>query len=252
MQKLKQVKDGALFIADAHFLPDQESAFIFFNNLIRNPPSQLFLMGDIFHLLIGHIPSSLKAHKTLLMLLNTLSEKCEIFYFEGNHDFSLPPSSLPKIKIYPRAVQPVVFKILDSQILLAHGDLYLEKSYEIYIQTMNASPILSILKLLDILTLGKLYNKIAKKVAAKPIRHLQNTTNFGDKRKALYAKNQKLESIAAIIEGHFHINLATDFKLSLSNSSTLYLAIPSYHCDHKGLQCVFKGSYIEFFTPFLR
>ena len=248
MQNLIQIKDGALFIADAHFLPEDKSAFNLFNKLIKNPPSQLFLMGDIFHLLIAHIPSSLKAHKSLLALLDTLSEKCEIFYFEGNHDFALP--NLPKIKIYPRALQPAIFKILDSKVLLAHGDLYLQKDYEIYIYLMNTPLMLSLFKLLDILTFGKLYTKIAQKVATKPIKRLKNVPNFEDTRKALYAKNQNLESISAIIEGHFHATPGKNLQIP-SNPSPLYLAIPSYHCDKKGLQCVFKASYVEISTPFL-
>ncbi|OBV28713.1 hypothetical protein BA723_08365 [Helicobacter sp. CLO-3] len=82
--------------------------------LIKNPPAQVFLMGDIAHLLIGHIPSSAKRNRALIAAINELATKCEVFYFEGNHDFGLDSALSPNVKIYPRCTQPALFALQDA------------------------------------------------------------------------------------------------------------------------------------------
>ena len=230
LDSLPAIHEDAIFIADAHFHPHDPRAFALLEKWIENPPPQVFLMGDIFHLLIGHIPTSLKAHRDLLELLHTLSLKTEVFYFEGNHDFALPQSLLPRIKLYPRILQPAPFRFQDKHIFLAHGDIFISKAYSLYIRTLNHPFTLTLLRLLDYLTLGILYKSIAKKILKKPIKTLHNTHNFAQNRLALYRHYARhlypapLE-FDCVIEGHFHTTIHT----------SSYLAIPSYHCHQKSL-----------------
>lgn len=254
-----RIQDRAVFFADSHFLPSQKDAFEFFETLIAKPPPQVFFMGDVFHLLIGHIPSSVCAHKPLLDLIHQLSQKCEVFYFEGNHDFALPAALLPRVKLYPRILQPASFQILDSHFLLAHGDFLIPGIYEFYIQMMNSPLTLSLLKILDIVTLGRLYAGIARKIAKKPIQRLKDDTNFYHERKMAYQnylKKFRMQDFYGILEGHFHAN-PKNYQIPKCDTSRqdiqelLYLPIPSYHCDKKGLRCLLQPSYIEFSVLFL-
>ena len=46
------LKDGAIFIADSHYSKKNEDLYYLLLKLNSSPPSQLFLVGDIFHLLL--------------------------------------------------------------------------------------------------------------------------------------------------------------------------------------------------------
>lgn len=235
MPNLPIIKEGALFIADAHFSNNDKRFFELIENLSSNPPPQIFFMGDIFHLLIGHIPSSLNKHLSLLQKINALGSKCEIFYFEGNHDFALPQTLLPKIKIYPRKLQPALFCFEDKKILLAHGDIFISIWYSLYINTINNALTLSFLKLIDHLSFGKIYQIIQNKISKKKIFALQNKTNFAKKRIYCYENFLKKNNINAdyILEGHFHTIL----------NQENYFAIPSFYCQKKKLQITKKCFY---------
>lgn len=225
------------------------------DSFISLPPSdlppQVFFMGDIADLFIGHIPSSLRFNRILIDKINALSQKCEVFYFEGNHDFGIDSSILPNVKIYPRSLQPALFDF-DGQIYaLAHGDIFIGNGYEIYIKAMNCALTLSVLKLLDICSFGKIYDFANAKVNAKKIHHLEFTKDsfcsFAKSRVERYikaiAKSSKIcacESegtsqriqIRGIIEGHFHIGQ----KISQSFGEfgdIEYVSLPSFYCQRE-------------------
>lgn len=214
-------------------------------------PPQVFLMGDIADLFIGHIPSSLRSNRILVEKINALSQKCEVFYFEGNHDFGIDSSILPNVKIYPRFLQPALFDF-DGQIYaLAHGDIFIGNGYEIYIKAMNSALTLSTLKLLDICSFGKIYDFANAKVNAKKIHHLEFTKDsfcsFAKRRVECYvnaiAKSSKIcvgksedtsqkIQIRGIIEGHFHIGQ----KISQSFGKfgdIEYISLPSFYCQRE-------------------
>lgn len=214
-------------------------------------PPQVFLMGDIADLFIGHIPSSLHSNRILVEKINALSQKCEVFYFEGNHDFGIDSSILPNVKIYPRFLQPALFDF-DGQIYaLAHGDIFIGNGYEIYIKAMNSALTLSALKLFDICSFGKIYDFANAKVNAKKIHHLEFTKDsfcsFAKRRVECYvnaiAKSSKIcvgksegtsqkIQIRGIIEGHFHIGQ----KISQSFGkfgNIEYISLPSFYCQRE-------------------
>ncbi len=223
-------------IADAHFLPHERQAHDYLDSLLESPPVQVFFMGDIFHLLIGHIPSSLKIHRRLLDKIHQLSQKTEVFYFEGNHDFALPQRLLPKVKIYPRALQPALFEYNGLKILLAHGDLFLSPLYEFYIRSMNCAPILSLMKMIDYLSFGLIYSIIFKKIAKKPIRPLSNAPGFAyDRLRSYTCCHQDFD---VIIEGHFHASAQDPFYIAIAP----YYFKKSHLCMTKSLFSAFMPS----------
>lgn len=210
-------------------------------------PPQVFLMGDIADLFIGHIPSSITFNRCLIDKINTLSQKCEVFYFEGNHDFGIDCNILPNVKIYPRFLQPALFDFEGKIYALAHGDIFIDKGYEIYIKAMNSALTLSVLKLLDICSFGRIYRFANAKVNAKKIHHLElkkdSFHSFAKRRVQCYvnaiARNicnsgidstsQKIQ-IHGIIEGHFHIGQKISQNFG-EFGDIEYISLPSFYCQ---------------------
>ncbi|CBG39640.1 metallophosphoesterase [Helicobacter mustelae] len=237
-----ELRNGAVFIADSHFSHKDPRAYKLLDFLAKNPPPQIFFVGDIFQLFIGAIPSSLRLHAPLLAKISELARQSEVFYLEGNHDFSLP--SLENVQIFPRKRQPLVLEYEGKTILLAHGDLFISPFYERYIQTMTHPLVTFFLRLLDKITLGHLYTSIHKKVLQKSIFALKNPDEKSFINKRLddyfsYAKNHNLapEILHFIIEGHFHSTA----------QNSLYKALPSFYCQKKILQLI-HGEFHIFYS----
>lgn len=263
-QNAPRINKDAIFIADSHFmplhlqpLPEQgevasKALLDYFKTLLKNPaqiPSQIFLMGDITHLLLGGVKSSVDTHKELLDSICTLSQVSQVWWFEGNHDFGLNTlqkrGEFSKIHFIPRSKQPLAFNYINESashlestkesqnVLLAHGDLFLNTKYELYIRLMQTKIMRWLLALLDSVTFGNLYTFIAKKVNHNTIRQGKtDIESFAKKRICAYnaylqnaiKKAQALadEQIDMIIEGHFHIGKA--YK-----GESLYISLPSFY-----------------------
>ena len=103
------IANEAVFVADVHYNYKRKEFESFLKNLLKNPPPQLFLLGDIFDFLSNEIDYFKKINKTLINLINELSKKTQIFYFEGNHDFNLKDLFSKEISIYPISNQPQIF-----------------------------------------------------------------------------------------------------------------------------------------------
>lgn len=263
-QNAPRINKDAIFIADSHFMPlhlqplpkqgeiASKALLDYFKTLLKNPaqiPSQIFLMGDITHLLLGGVKSSVDTHKELLDSICTLSQVSQVWWFEGNHDFGLNAlqkrAEFSKIHFIPRSKQPLAFSYINESashlestkesqnVLLAHGDLFLNKKYELYIRCMQTKIMRWLLALLDSVTFGNLYTFIAKKVNHNTIRQGKtDIESFAKKR--IYAYNAYLqnavknsqaladEQIDTIIEGHFHIGKA--YK-----GESLYISLPSFY-----------------------
>ncbi|EAL5650272.1 UDP-2,3-diacylglucosamine diphosphatase, partial [Campylobacter lari] len=85
------IKENAVFIADAHENENRRGFWEFLQALKNDEiqTTQLFLMGDIFDLLIYEIKATHKFAMPYIELLEELAKKIEIIYLEGNHDFNL-------------------------------------------------------------------------------------------------------------------------------------------------------------------
>jgi UDP-2,3-diacylglucosamine hydrolase len=68
------LKNGAVFIADAHYSHSNETLYNVLINLNKTPPSQLFLVGDIFQLLLN-FPYLIEYNKKVITLINSISKK---------------------------------------------------------------------------------------------------------------------------------------------------------------------------------
>ena len=208
------IKENALFIADSHY-PHHGKAFLILlkklnNNEINTP--QLFLMGDNFDLLFGYNDYIQTFSKEAITLLQRLSTKMEIHYFEGNHDFCLK-ALFPDIKVYSREEQPVIFTLNDKTVAISHGDKYATGfGYNLYCKLLRNKTTLTFLKPFEKSIIGHQMQKLSEKNICRKLEGFE-------KKVENILENYQMEDL--VIEGHFHQSL----KLGK------YISLPSLACQ---------------------
>ena len=210
------IKEGALFVADAHY-PHHGREFL---TLLQKLESgeivtpQLFLMGDIFDLLFGYNDYIQTFSSEAVTLLKKLSERIEMYYFEGNHDFLLK-NIFPNIKIYPRETQPVFFHLEDKKAGISHGDRYAQGfDYDLYCKIIRSRSLITLLRPFGKWLIDDRMKKLAKKSICRPMK------DFEEKVKEITASYPDVD---IIIEGHYHQGRRVG----------RYLSLPSLACQKK-------------------
>jgi len=217
------LKNGAIFIADSHYSHNNQNLKILLHKIKTNEikTSQIFLVGDIFHLLLDF--KFLKIYnEDIINLINELSHTKEIFYFEGNHDFCLNGIFDKNVKILQ--------ELKKDGICINHGDIYIkDKFYKFYTKFIRNKITMNIV---NILSLNFINNWMFKKILNKKIR-CEKITNFENlaKQKLMFYDDCRL-----IIEGHYHQN-----KIYKN-----YLNLPSLYCQNSFLQLK-NGEFVEIF-----
>ncbi len=191
------IQENALFIADSHY-PHHGDAFLeLLKKLdceeIKTP--QLFLMGDNFDLLFGYNDYIQTFFAEAIELLQKLSKKIEIHYFEGNHDFCLK-ELFPNMKVYSRDEQPVMFTLNEKKVALSHGDKYVTGfGYDLYCKVLRNKSILTLLKPFE----KSIIDDRMKKLSQKNICH-----TFEGFKKRVEKILEHYNNVDLVIEGHFH------------------------------------------------
>ncbi len=250
-KKILEIQNDAIFIADSH---TQTSAQNGRDSLIlalqkmcdsHSIPSQIFLLGDISNILVGNLKSSVKSNKSLINVIDLLSKKAQVLYFEGNHDFNLE-DILPHTLKIPRKNQPLLANFGKRRVLIAHGDIFLDKKYEIYIKILSAKITAKMLQMADFATFGRMYGVIEKKVQNKKIRFISDESAISAliqsriQNYKTYIDSQNLK-VDLVIEGHFHLgkimgqdlcdlpkNAKDSRESTTKNCPFVYVALPSF------------------------
>ncbi|RUM68289.1 MAG: UDP-2,3-diacylglucosamine diphosphatase [Sulfurovum sp.] len=210
-----QIKENALFIADSHY-PHHGDAFLVLLQKLEKKEihtSQLFLLGDNFDLLFGYNDYIQTFSHEAITLLQTLSEKMEIHYFEGNHDFCLKPL-FPKIHVYAREDQPKLFGLENKTVAISHGDKYVTGfGYDLYCKILRNKLTLTLLKPFQKIIIDDRMKKLSHK-------HICHTFEGFEKRvQKILAHYQSADMV---IEGHFH----------QSKIIGKYISLPSQACQN--------------------
>ncbi len=211
-----EIEENALLIADSHY-PHHGNEFLIllqklYKEEIQTP--QLFLMGDNFDLLFGYNDYIQTFSSEVIELLQKLSKKIEIHYFEGNHDFCLK-EVFPNMKVYSRDEQPVMFTLNEKKVAISHGDKYVTGfGYDLYCKVLRNKTILTLLKPFE----KAIINDRMKKLSEKNICH---TFHGFEKRVESILKYYK--NVDLVIEGHFHQAKHLD----------KYISLPSLACQGK-------------------
>lgn len=208
------IKEQALFIADSHY-PHHGDAFL---DLLKKLESgeiqtpQLFLMGDNFDLLFGYNEYIKTFSSEAIARLQTLSQKLEIYYFEGNHDFCLA-EVFPDIQVYSREQQPITFQLSEKKVAISHGDKYVTGfGYDLYCKVLRNKTTLLVLKPFEKAIIDHRMKKLSKK-------HICFTFHGFEKRVEEILKNYTEAEL--VIEGHFH----------QSKTVGKYISLPSLACQ---------------------
>ncbi len=212
------IKEGAIFIADAHLNRKNLELIEFLNKVSSKKiqTTQLILMGDIFDFLCADAKYFIHINQGVINTLNSLSKEIEIIYLEGNHDYNLQ-DLFPNIKVVPRKKQPLILKYEDKTVALAHGDNFIDWKYDLYCAVIRNKALIKFLNYVDIdywLT-----KRIEEGLLSKSICH--KIKEF----KSLAAKRSENYKTDYIVEGHYHQGITYNFK------DKKYINIPSLCCN---------------------
>jgi len=219
-----KIKNGAIFIADAHDNDKRDDFYGFLQKIDTKEISisQLFLMGDMLDLLVGKVEYGVKKYKKYIDLIEKISLHVEIFYFEGNHDFALK-KLFKNIKVIPIELQPMKFTLEDNTLVyLSHGDKYGGFAHGVYTKLIRSSFLLTILNFIDKIK----DNIISKKIEEDQFRK-KLCTKIDNFEKIIKSKipNYNPQQNSYIVEGHYHQNYM--FKQNSIN----YINLPSFACN---------------------
>ena len=210
------IREGALFVADAHY-PHHGKAFLRLLQKLHDEEivvPQLFLMGDIFDLLFGYDDYIRRFSAEAIVLLQHLSARIEIHYFEGNHDFLLK-DIFPSVAIYPRESQPVLFDMSGRRTALSHGDKFaLGFAYDLYCRLLRSRWLITILRPFDRWIIDDRIAKLKRKDICRPMQH------FDERAEEIVAAYPDVD---LIIEGHYHEG----------KRRGKYLSLPSLACQEQ-------------------
>ena len=210
------IQENALFIADAHYPTHGDALLELLTKIevgdIRIP--QLFLMGDIFDLLVGGLEKSYALNEEAIRLIESIGTQLPVFYFEGNHDFQLK-KIFKNIKIFSREEQPQYMGYNGFIVGLSHGDRYQSGwQHDLFSRVLRKSFILTTIKWLKP---GIVTQKRAH-LATKDICH--QIPAFGTKAKAIF---DSYKGAYWVIEGHYH----------QGKKYYRYVSLPSLACQQQ-------------------
>lgn len=219
-----KIKEGAIFIADAHESQKRKDFYELLCAIKEKKiiTTQLFLMGDIFDLLVGKVQNCVNKNKQYIELLDDIATEIEVFYFEGNHDFCLE-DIFSYVKVFPIQNQPVEFFLENGQsALLSHGDKYGDKKHQVYTSIIRSPKLLLFLNFLDILTRNFISNYIERRLLQKNIcTTIKDFEQIAQRNIDLYVEKK----YDFILEGHFHQN--RQFQVN----EMIYINFSSFACN---------------------
>lgn len=219
------LQEGAILIGDAHY----SKAYPHFYSFLQAVDSgkietkQLILMGDMFELLFGVIKQTHKDNAKEIALLNKLSKRIEIIYFEGNHDFGLQ-KIFPDIMVFPLQKQPQMTEFNGQKIQLSHGDTNTPLGYQIYTKLIRNPVVLYFIGVVDKICAHCIISWLKRRGEKKD--PCYKITGF---KEIIFKRLQalKIKNIDIVIEGHFH----QDFSFTLYGFD--YINLASFACNQK-------------------
>lgn len=197
METLYKIKNGAVFISDSHDGLNRGHFREFLESIPSEDPPQIFLLGDMFDFL-ANTDYVGEFYAKEIALIDEISKKTEIFYFEGNHDYNL--SEIFKFcKVFDNASQPVKFSDdFGNTLQIAHGDIFLPKFTKFILLFLRGKMFLKIMNFIDNLLNFQISKMILKSQKDKILyKKMENFKEFAEKRAQNYSAD-------IVIEGHFH------------------------------------------------
>lgn len=197
-----KILEGAFLVADAHYSHARPELLDFFKAIDSGElqPTQLILMGDIFDALFGGVKESYAPNDEAISLLNSISQKIELLYLEGNHDFNLA-KIFSHAKIFPIQAQPVACEFEGRSVALAHGDLDGPLLYRLYAKTIRSPLTLFFLAIINRLLKNKILDDLDSYLSKK-----DDCKEFIGFEEFTLKRELKKYGCDYFIDGHFHQN----------------------------------------------
>jgi len=215
-----EISLDAIFLSDSHENASKHK-FLELLRAFKNGkvalPSQIFLLGDMFDFLTFTTYSK-HFFSEYITLLNELGNNCEIFYFEGNHDFNLA-SILPNVRVYALSAQPALFSFNGLKVALAHGDIFLSTKEMLTLKILRNKALLKVLNYIDTALNFKISKKILSYQNVKKLDY--KIPNFASK---MVPRLRKYNA-DVVIEGHYHQGVAMDIE------GKFYINLPCFACE---------------------
>lgn len=205
-----------VFVSDVHLTKPHTKKYGVFLNLLEtclNDPNlkELFLVGDVFDLWLGHKPFFLKEHARLISLLESIAKTKKVHIFEGNHDFHFKKSWWAQrgVTIHSESYE---FSVNDKNWYVCHGDL-LNKSDYGYRSLRWLFRSLFIQTLIKVLP-GKVLYKIGASLSstdskATQVYNKEHSLERFKKKWSLWLNDffRKHPQVNVFICGHYHVRL---------------------------------------------
>ncbi|GHS89655.1 UDP-2,3-diacylglucosamine hydrolase [Campylobacterota bacterium] len=202
-----EIKSGAVFLADAHFNPlIRKEVLAFFDAVAQGKIAvkQMFLLGDIADCLFGFFKFSRERNREIIDAIDRAAKSgVEIWYFEGNHDFTLKNVFCKEVKIVKKGDQPAPFNFCGLRTLLLHGDYNVGFGYALYTAIVRNRAVLFAANIALFNFCGNWVLKYVEKMLSKK-RLDYKIDDYAKKRSQRIAK--LLSNADIVIEGHFHQN----------------------------------------------
>jgi len=209
-----QIEKGALFIADAHYPTHGDTLLELLHHIDTGKlvVPQLFLMGDIFDLLVGGLEKSYALNAEATARIQSISRHTDIFYFEGNHDFQLK-KIFKNINIYPRGDQPQYMGYKGYTIGLSHGDRFASGwKHDLLSRVLRNPLILTAIKWLKPHIIAQKRTLLSSKEICREL------PDFKTKAKEIF---DSYGAVDWVIEGHYH----------QGGKHEEYISLPSLVCQ---------------------
>lgn len=229
-----KINTDAIFLSDAHENTNKTHFLEFLEALDDgriSMPSQLFLLGDMFDVLVG-VGEFANFFARQIELINKLALKTEIIYFEGNHDFYLK-DIFKNVKIVPTQAQPLNLEFAGKSVQIAHGDIFLPPLTQRALALLRKPFLLGILDFFDKLCARKLSKSILRSQMHKKLDF--KIDNFKEK------IEQRMANFSAdiIIEGHWHQGVSFEVK------NKFYINLPSFACKRSFFMLEYRDYKIQ-------
>ncbi len=133
MTQPKYIQKPSVFFSDLHVTSGQDERFELLKKFLTSDQTklsqQIFLLGDIFDLMIGPHGEYLEEYKDFFdILAQYIGQGKTIFYFQGNHDFhihKLFEKFQNQYQLKNNVIiidEPIILEVDNKKIYLAHGD----------------------------------------------------------------------------------------------------------------------------------
>ncbi|MBR8463536.1 UDP-2,3-diacylglucosamine diphosphatase [Campylobacter sp. faydin G-24] len=231
-----QIKDGAIFISDAHENSNRDGFLKFLKAIDSGEiaATQLFLMGDMFDFLSFYATNTVQIYAEHIALINKIALKIEVIYIEGNHDFNLI-NLFKNVKIFPIELQPLRCETpFGNSVQIAHGDNFLPFVSRYTLLFLRLKWFLKFMNFLDILCGYKISNAILSSQINKKLDY--KIPNFKD---YISTKMQHYNA-KFIIEGHYHQGEIFDIK------DKIYINLPLFAYDQSYFIVKYQDEKLKF------